>query len=279
MNRFEAGIGDATKNIPTMKGKFEDIAQQLQAGENRELSSVKNEKPITFRLKKAVSIITAGVLLLSATPAFAENEGRQLSEEQRIELQIETLKERKQQLERQGAEARRGERFNELRGYLNYFKLDGLKLGQVKMRIRSPVEQLGVFLNEKHLGDIYAHGGLTFSRQIFIDDVLKVLEENGFKPKINVSRPQGSETNEAKKFNINPQAQKILDSWDGYIDLRGSAIYLGSPNKLEFDANTKRIDVISPGEDMLIITCEDYDGKRTIITCVNKTVKNISEIK
>lgn len=286
MNKFETGIGNSTENISPKENidtkpenNFEDLKKELQSVENKELSSVEtNKKTIASRLKKTVFTITAGLMLLSAAPAFAQEKGEQLTEQQKIELQIQKLQEQKMQLERQESEMRHAERIKDLNGYLNYFNIDGLKLGKVKSQARCPCEQFGVYLKGKHLGDIYSDDGFTFTRQELINDVSKILIKNGVQYETGLSKSQSPEAVNAK-ININPEAQKILENWGGFIDLKSSTINIGGPDELVFDINTKRIEIVSAGNNMLIVICEDYDGKRTIITCVNKIIKDVSEIK
>jgi len=287
MNKFEAVPGNPAENIPQeenledkeqQEDSFEDFKRELQSAENEELSSIETKKSIASRLKKAVCTVTAGVMLLSAAPAFAQEKGQQLTEQQKIELQIQKLQEQKMQLERQEAEMRHAERLKELNSYLDYFNIEGLELGEAKMKVRCPCEQFGVYLKGKHLGDIYSDDGLTFSRRELIEDVSNVLRENGIHFETGLSKPQSPEAIDAK-VNINPEAQKILESWGGYYDSAKATINIGGPNELVLDANTKNVSIVSAGNDMIIVTCEDYDGKRTIVTCVNKMVKDVSEFK
>ncbi|HHD92210.1 MAG TPA: hypothetical protein ENL06_01120, partial [Candidatus Portnoybacteria bacterium] len=166
MNKFETGPGNPAENISheenleskeQQEGSFEDFKKELQSAENEELSSVETKKSITSHLlKRALCAITAGVMLFSATPAFAQERGQQLTGKQKIELQIQKLQEQKMQLERQESKMRHAERIKELNNYLDYFNINGLKLGKVKMRDRCPCEQFGVYLEGKHLGDIYS---------------------------------------------------------------------------------------------------------------------------
>ena len=300
MNKFETGHRDPAENIPHEEiledkeqqgGSFEDFKKKLQSAENEGLSSVETkESTASHLLKKALCAVTAGVMLFSATPAFAQEKGQQLTEKQKIELQIQKLQGQKMQLERQESEMRHAERIKELNNYLDYFNINGLKLGEVKMRDRCPCEQFGVYLEGKHLGDIYSddksttfYTELTFSQRKLIEDVSNILRENGIQFETGLSKPQNSKPQSPEsidtKVNISSEAQKILESWGGYYDSAKATIYIGGPQKLVIDASTKNVSVIAAGSDMLIVTCIDFDGKRTIVTCVNKMVKNVSKFK
>ncbi len=275
MNRFEMGRIENLPENETKKEGFENF-EELQLIENEELSSVKDKSPASSRLKKAALLITAGVMLFSATPAFSQEKGEQLTGKQKLELQIQNLEEQRNQLEKQKFEIQQGERKEELNSYLNYFNIEGLELGEVKNKQRRPNEQFGIYLNGRHLGDICSDNGLNFSQEELIDDISKILKGNGIQYEKN--KPQTPEILNAK-ININPEAQKILENWGGSIDLNSSTLNIGGPNRLEFDKNTKSIEILSVGDNMLIVTCEDFDGKRTIVTCVDKIIKNVTEIK
>lgn len=255
---------------------FESFKKELQTEENNALSSLENRKN-TSRFKKAICTITAGLVLLTATPAFAQERGEKLNKKQEIELQIQKLEKQKMELEQKEYQTQRMERIKELNGYLSYFNTSGLALGEVKSSIRCPCEQFGVYLNGKHLGDIYSlHSSNTFSREKLINEVSKLLLKESW-TESGLLKPQNPEAINAE-VNTDPLAQKILKSWDGFVDLKTSTINIGGPDELTFDNKTKRIDIVGVGQNMLIITCENYDGKRTVVTCVDKIIKSIVEI-
>lgn len=267
MNKFEAGAYAVGKSLH--ENDLEGMgAAEMIAFENKQLSSVAESKLSVRYLKKAMCAITAGIMIMSAAPAFAGERRQQLDEEQKIELQIQELEKQKAELKQREDEIQYVERNKELGDYLNYFNIDGLELGNPEVKLKCNCEQFGVYLKGKHLGDIYSPAGSsTFSRQNMIDDISKILnpEAIGF------------------RVNINPDAQKILDSWGGFIDSNSRTINIGNPDKsaddLAFNAEVKQIDIINIGEDMLIITSDDYNGKRLVVTCVNGVVKDVSEIK
>jgi|GEM_PF-3926791 len=101
MNKFEMGFGIPAENIPKednvenkeQENALENINEEFQAIENEGLSSVEDKKTIISRLKKTVSSITAGVMLLSATPAFAQdkNENGQLTNVQKQEQLLQAI--------------------------------------------------------------------------------------------------------------------------------------------------------------------------------------------
>lgn len=62
-------------------------------------------------------------------------------------------------------------------GWLNEFGDKTLSIGKVKNLIRSPCEQLGIYKNGEHIGDIYGTYYFTFDEFNFIENVSEVLDK------------------------------------------------------------------------------------------------------
>jgi hypothetical protein len=270
-NEFEMGFGNPTKKVPKennntkQEQNFDDLKKDLQLIENNELSSMEAKKTLASRLKKAVCSITAGMLLFCATPAFAQDNDSQLTEQQNIELE-------------EPESDIYNTKIKELGGYLDHFNIEGLKLGKVQRPLRCACDQFGLYLHGKHLGDVYANSGMALTKHKLIEGASNVLRNNGILSENGISKPQKNEAIKTK-VSISPEAKKLLQSWGGFINLQSSTIDIGSQEELVFDKDTKKIEIMDAGKDTLIIYCENFDGKVTHVICVNKKVQEIIEIK
>jgi hypothetical protein len=66
----------------------------------------------------------------------------------------------------------------ELENYLKEFNINGLQMGDVIYKNRKLCEQVGIYLDGKHLGDISSQGQTAFESDEFKNAIQKILTDN-----------------------------------------------------------------------------------------------------
>lgn len=269
MNIFERGMGpgEIVKSVEPSAERGAELVKYFQSEEKKEISPIGCEGEKTSRLKKAILATTAGLMLFSAIPAFAQgNEVKKISERQKIEAQIKNLQSQEAELEQQEHKIHHQERMAEMNSYLGYFNVDGLEVGEPEVKLRGIMEQVGIYIKGRHIEDIYATGSLEFSRVSFLSKVKEILDQIGVRFEIK------SEV----QFEISPEAKEKLREWGGYIDSETLTMKIGGPNtRMSIDSNTKAIGAGIIGHELVIVVT-DYDGSLTTLTCEDGKIKNIS---
>jgi len=256
---------ESNENLP--ENSPEKFQNEMQSIENDELSSVEEKSEKKSRFKKAICAITAGIILLNVTPAFAQEKGEQVDETQKIEFKIQKLQEQQSELERFHGP----ERFEKLESYLDSFNIDGLELGEAKHKRRSTPEQFGLYLNGEYLGDLFpsTEGGFSspsaFTESDFTEKISKILEKNGISQSEEITYTK-SESTEALDVNIstNEKADETLKKFGGYIDKEKNNMYPTSDKNIVFgyDDKTKEIKISGVDTDTIMIILTDFDGNK-----------------
>lgn len=227
-------------------------------------------QPKNPRLMRAFLALSLGVSGIFANQeALAANKG-ETGQKAKIETQMQEAQKKLDELNRHEAEQKKAERNKELNDWLADFKVEGLTIDEPKIQVKTNCEQLGIYLKEKHLGDIYSDkctNRLSFSEAEFTDAVSKILKEAGIKFEATVQKINFA-------VDIKPEAAEILKQWGGAVN--GNKIDIGmKDNILEVDKNTKSVTLLGSGKDTLTIIVEDTDGTKHVVTCVNKQVESI----
>lgn len=234
--------------------EFQNEERELFA--SVEADGTEKESSLKSRIKKGMMAIMAGVVLMTAMPAFAGElqKGGHSHDMQSIEQQIQKLQEEKLKLEQSERAQQQEQRTQELQGYVNNFHIKGLTLGEPEMKLRCGCEQYGIYLEGKHFGDVHSER-FTFSPDEFIGDVKNVLKENGV-------FEQGAKEKEPSFYlDISTKAQVIMDAWgwriyDGQIDIPGKKNLVN----LNGDGKTESASIVAVGKDKIVISVTDKDG-------------------
>lgn len=253
-------------------------AEEIMYEENIEMGKTSLEEPEKKRrwsnAAKAIRAVTAGVVLFGATmmtmPAFAQESNKEIRK-QRIEEQIKQLENEKLELEKKHNEIKNQERRAELTGYLAYFNAN-LKLGEPGNRMRCPCEQYGIYDSSNQLlGDVRS-SKFEFTKDEFMQKV-----SNLVKRPVETGKFVKMKKEEINfKIDLRSEAKKILNKWGGSID--ENIINIGR-KEISLDEKTKSVTITGVNDNMLIITIVDFDGKKTVATCEDGDLKNISEFK
>jgi hypothetical protein len=262
---------ELTKNPESIDKLLEEFnADELEMlksspGDMEEINETeKEQKP--SNIKKTFLAISAGLALLAATsPVFgAEKPMTNLTEEQKIDLQIKNLEVAKQQLAVERGEKEYKERIELRQKQIDYFNIDGLTVGQPKDRIRGLrlVEEYGIYYNSQHLDDVKMIGR-DFDEREFLLAVDNVIKKNGLK-NLNSKKQNDEKVRYLFELNIAPEAQKFMDKYN--IRINNNRIYVGKV-LLEpyFDENTKKVDIKKISEKMIVMSVIDQDGKEEAI--------------
>ncbi|MEK7175466.1 MAG: hypothetical protein AAB693_01535 [Patescibacteria group bacterium] len=218
------------------------------------------------KIKITLNAITAALMLLSATPAFAEQKAENLNESQKIELQIQKLKEQQRVLENKERQERHDQKLENFKTILDSFKVKGLSLGKPNFDSRH-YEEHGIYIDSKYIGDIRNPGhAMSFLEDgsDFKIEVEKLLREKGIYSKEAIK--------EKIPFNIEPDAQMIMNKWGWKI--KGEKIDFGSRTQ-ELDLNgdggggTKDIDISVINDGVIFIMVENMDGTFDTVYGVN----------
>jgi len=247
------------------------------------LEEVKAGSPRAKGVKNALRAATlAAAILAASVPGLAHAEERASSnqrqteiqqsagEMQTLEQQIEALKQKQQKLLEKEVKEKAGKREAELNSWLRVFNVDGLTVGDARDKVRTLVEQLGIYLakeggGRQHLGDVHSQGP-EFIKVEFINVISGVLKKHNIKFEL---APE-VKAEIGLKVNFQTDAQELLKSWGGNFNLEEKLLSFGkSGRNLEFDAVTVSVAILKADAEMLVISCINADGSRNIVPCIN----------
>ncbi|PIS32324.1 hypothetical protein COT40_00595 [Candidatus Peregrinibacteria bacterium CG08_land_8_20_14_0_20_41_10] len=153
-------------------------------------------------------------------------------------------------------------REQEVKSWLDLFGVQGLELGEPKMKVRCPCEQYGLYLNGKHLGDLEGAPFGKMSKGEFINKVASILNENNI---------HYEAIPEMQDFSIEygEGAKEVMDKYE--VSLKGNMFYtpLDRENPpIEIESKTKSISFYKINNEKVKIVTEDKDGKVSNYTLV-----------
>lgn len=147
-------------------------------------------------------------------------------------------------------EIREKERREELTLWLKNLGVNGIKVGEPYNRARGIMEQVGIYINDEHVGDVYSDG-LKFTKEEFLNKVKKIISSNK-------NQIEGAESLARVRVEVDPQAKKVMDRHN--MRIVGDTLILGN------DREVPEVDLYNNDENARIrfAFIDDNDLKITI---------------
>lgn len=274
MNKMEmmGTLTQESSNKENIKNETECISkEEMESMESQELVVYGKERQKKSRFKKALCAITAGIMLISATPVFSQES--QDTELRELYEKLHTLQEQERWLNlmKRMLEEKVNEGDEEAKDTLL----------QITDSLTSTIEAEELFEEELRKKLESAESVTKNERIIAPEDSLK--QDPTLNSPKETKKEQilmgGVEIITPDNVKITPESKELLESWGGSIYFEESVIYLGGKSELEFDIFTKEVRINNDGDNTLIVICEDVGGQLTIVTVVDKVVTDIQEIE
>lgn len=233
-------------------------------------SNQDNKKDTSLKksLGNALRAVSAGALLLSQDPAYAESLKYDPAKITEIDQEITALEEKKSLLQEQKRAMENAKRTADVHEWIKDLKINNLKLEEPLNPVGQINEQFGVYTGDKHLGDVISPKDRMFSKNTLISEINNLLSKE--------KAAHDHVKNLKEKLTISPQAKDILTKWKWRIDYNNSAIHTNDNNQtIAFQPDTKSVQIIVLDENMLMIVCKNLNGSQTIVTCANGDIKNV----